>query len=241
MSPLFSLLQKENLGEPHTIFAGGERYFSPRFSRVAAEVFRRELAEAGLGNEADYLDFVDMVGVVQRATTEFYGWVTGVDEHYGILVASHGRHAVSLRRSGDSVSFERCDAERTLDTLVANLPDVPAGQGDAISVSHADFHAGSRAPGSVMRRSSAARPEAARRLDALLDVRRRFVTKIYAAKKDDQGVRTRSSRWVTVLDLVDGRWVLSVGQSRQERWIRVAPGTPRLISDRLSELARTVR
>jgi hypothetical protein len=92
-----------------------------------------------------------------------------------------------------------------------------------------------------MRRSTAARPDGARRLDALLDAKRHAVTKLYAAKRDSSGFRQRSERWLTVLDLVDGRWALSVNQVRGERWINAAPGTPQLLSERLVELARSVR
>lgn len=242
ISPLFSLLQRENLGEPHTIFAGGERYFSPRFATQAERVVQQELADAGLGEKRDYLDFVDLVNVVQQASAEFYGWVGGVEDDYGVLVASHGRQGVCLVRSGDSVRFERCDAERMIETLLSRLPDVPAARGDSFSVSHADFHAApSLASGSVMRRAAAARPEKARQLDALLLLRRLYVTKLYAAKRDASGVRHRSDRWVTILDTVDGRWALSVNQSRHEKWINASPAAPAVIADRLVELARSVR
>lgn len=242
LSPLFSLLQRENLGEPHTLLAGGERYFSPRFAVAAEQVIQQELKDAGLGDRADYLAFVDLVNVVQEATSEFYGWVTGVDGTYGVLVASCGRQAVSVVRSGDSARFERCAADRMLEELVRRLPEVAAGRGDSLSVSHAEFHASqSRAPGSVMRRAAAARPDGARRLDALLDTQRLHVTKVYAAKRDDAGFRQRSQRWVTVLDLVDGRWVLSVVQSRQVKWINAAPGNSQVVAAKLTELARTVR
>jgi ESX secretion-associated protein EspG len=241
VSPLFSLLQKENLGEPHTLFAGGERYYSPRFAAQAEKVIQRELADAGLGDKRDYLDFVDMVTVAQHATAEFYGWVIGVEEDYGVLVASLGRQAVRLVRTGEVVRFERCDPERMIGALVERLPDIAAGRGDSISIGHAEFHAKSRAPGSVMKRAGTARPEVARRLDALLLAQRRNVTKLYAAKRDANGVRQRAERWVTVLDLVDGRWTLSVAESKRQKWINAAPGTPALIADRLVELARSVR
>jgi hypothetical protein len=120
------------------------------------------------------------------------------------------------------------------------LPEVPAGRGDSFSIGHADFHSRSRA-GTVMRRSAPTRPETARRLDTLLDARRRYVTKLYAAKRDDDGFRQRSQRWVTILDLVDGRWVLSVTQARGEKWISAGPGTSQVVADRLVELARSVR
>jgi hypothetical protein len=240
VSPLFSLLQRENLGEPHTMLTGGERYFSPRFAVEAERVIQQELKDAGLGDEQDYRRFVELVTVVQHATVEFYGWVTGVDENYGVLVASHGRRAVSAVRVGDNVRFERCDADQLVEVLVSRLPEVPAGRGDSFSIGHADFHSRSRA-GTVMRRSAPTRPETARRLDTLLDARRRYVTKLYAAKRDDDGFRQRSQRWVTILDLVDGRWVLSVTQARGEKWISAGPGTSQVVADRLVELARSVR
>lgn len=241
VSPLFSLLQTENLGEPHTILAGGERYVSPRFVVESERVVRQELADAGLGDKRDYLEFLDVVNVVQRASVEFYGWVVGSGQDYGLLVASRGRQAVSVLRTGETLRFERRDVDQMTDALVWSLPDVPVGRGEAISVGHTEFHSRARAPGSVMRRASSARPEAARRLDALLDVPRRHVTKIYAAKRDAAGNRQRSERWLTVLDLVDGRWVLSVTEARREKWISAAPGTPQLVGDRLAELARSIR
>lgn len=242
VSPLFSLLQRENLGEPHAILTGGERYFSPRFAVEAERVIQQELKDAGLGDERDYRRFVELVTVVQHATVEFYGWVTGVGEDYGVLVASHGQQAVGAVRAGDGVRFERCPADRMVDVLASRLPEVPVGRGDSVTVGHAEFHSPkSRPAGTVMRRTAPARPEKARRLDALLDARRRYVTKIYAAKRDAGGFRQRSERWVTILDLVDGRWVLSVTQARGEKWISAAPGTSQVIADRLGELARSVR
>jgi hypothetical protein len=239
--PLLSMIQKENLGEPHALFAGGERYVSPRFADEAARVLQQELKDAGLGERRDYLDFVDTVNVVQRATVEYYGWVTSVDETYAVLVASFGRQAVLLTRTGETVRFERCDADRTVEELVWRLPEVAVGRGDTISVSHNDFHAPQRAAGSVMRRSASTRPDSARRLDALLKAQRHAVTKLYVAKRDADGVRQRSEQWLTVLDLVEGRWALSVVQSRREKWINAAPGTPQVIGERLGELARSIR
>jgi hypothetical protein len=236
--PLLSLIQKENLGEPHAVFAGGERYVSPRFAAEAERVVQQELKEAGLGERSDYLDFVDLLGVVQHANIEYYGWVTTTNESYGVLAAASGRSAVVLVRSGEHIRFERCDLDRMVEGLVRRLPDIAVARGDSFSVRHADMHAPhARVAGSVMRRSAAARPEAARRLDALLDARRAAVTKLYAATRDGNGVRQRSERWLTVLDLVEGRWALSVAQNRQERWIYAAPGTSRVLNDGLIELA----
>ena len=237
VSPLFSLLQAASLGQPHAILAGGERYFSHRSAGPADRVVQQELKEAGLGEKRDYLEFVELVTVVQRAAVEFYGWVAGVDGDYGVLVASLGRRAVCLVRRGDCVRFTRCAADRMVETLVGRLPDVAAADGGSITVGHDEFHA---VPGGLMRRSTT-RPDGARRLDALLDTRRLHIAKLYAARRDDDGNRRRSEQWVSVLDLVDGRWVLGVTQARHERWISAGPGTPRVIAGRLGALARSIR
>lgn len=239
VSSLFSVLQREDLGEPHTVLAGGERYHSPWFATAAEKVVRRELAGAGLGDRRDYRDLVDMVTVAQRAAAEVYGWVIGVDHDYGVLVAAHGRRAVRLVRSGDTVRVERCDPERMSEALVGRLPDVAAGCGTPFSAGHTEVHP--RSSDSVLRRAGGSRPDGARRLDGLLHTKRLAVSKLYAAKRDGGDIRRRSAHWVTVLDLVDGRWALSVTRSRHEKWINAAPGTPALIAERLAELARSVR
>jgi hypothetical protein len=236
--PLISLIQKENLGEPHVVFAGGERYVSPRFAAEAERVIQQELKAAGLGERQDYRDFVDLVSVVQRADIEYYGWATTTSETYGVLVAAFGRDAVLLVRSGEHVRFERCDRDRMIEALIWRLPETAVARGDSFSVSHADFHAPrSRAAGSVMRRTAPTRSEAARRLDALLGEQRRSVTKLYAAKRDGSGIRRRSEQWLTLLDLAVGRWALSVAQSRHEQRIFAAPGTAKVVGERLLELA----
>ncbi len=212
---------------------------SPRFSDQAARIVQQELQDAGLGERADFGSFLDLVNVVQRASVEYYGWVTTADEAYSVLVAAYGRTAVLVVRSGERVRFERCDLDRMVETLVWRLPDVGVAHGEPFTVRHADFHAPrGRAGGSVMRRSAPARPEGARRLDALLKAPRLSVAKLYAAKRDMNGVRQRSERWLTVLDLVDGRWALSVSQVRGERWINAVPGTHQHIGDKVLELAR---
>lgn len=240
--PLLSVMRKENLGEPHAIFAGGERYVSPRFAEEAERILQQELRDAGLGERQDYLEFIDLLAVVQRASLEYYGWVTTTEESYTVLAAMAGRSAVLVVRRGERVLVERVDPEQMVERLVYRLPDVAVGHGEGFMVSDADFHAPKgRSDGSVMRRSTAARPEPARRLDALLKAQRVAVGKLYVAKRDAGGARTRSEQWVTVLDLVDGRWALTVTQHRGEKWIAAAPGSDQELAARLAELAGSVR
>lgn len=238
---LLSLLQRDNLGEPHAIFVGGERYVSPRHVKEAERLLDQELRDAGYGDRNAYDDLLRSVGIMQRVGLEYYGWVAAADMTYAVLVGTSGRSAVVVVRGGDRVVFERVDPARMVETLVYRLPDVSAAASEPISVSAEDFGAPQRAAGSVMRRSAAARPEAARRLDHVLKAERRSVTKLYAAKRDADGTRRRSSRWLTVLDTVDGRWALTTNTVRGAQWIHAAPGSDRHIADALDGLARSVR
>jgi hypothetical protein len=240
--PLLSIIQRENLGEPHAVFAGGERYISPRFADAAERMLQQELRNAGLGERQEYLEFLDVLTLVHRADVEYYGWVTTTDESYAMLVARARRTAVVVVRQAERVRFERIDAEKMLTRLAFLLPDVQPGRGDAISVSSADFHSSTaRIEGSVMRRPASARPEAARRLDALLKADRVSLAKLYAAKRDARGARVRSEQWLTVLDLAaGGRWALSVSDHRGQKWINAVPGSDDVIVGRLDGLVRSV-
>ena len=239
---LAGLLRRENLGDPHAIFAGGERYVSPRFADEAEALLREELAGAGLGGRDAMYDFLDTLALVQRASVEFYGWVSGGDENAALLTAASGRRAVAVVRIGDRVRFEPVDADRLADALVYRLPDVRAGFGDSVSVLDAEFRARSnREPGSIMRRSGSGRSDAVRRFDALLKEPRVGGAKLYAAARDRAGARTRSAEWLTVLDLAGGRWVLYPTLGRGERAFNAVPATPQLLAAKLDELRRTIR
>jgi hypothetical protein len=238
--PLLSVMEKENLGGPHPVFAGGERYVSPRFAAVAEQMLRQELDAAGLGGRSDYLEFLELLGIVQRASVEYYGWVTGADESYAVLAASVGNSAVTVIRQGERVAFEPVEPKRMLEVLAFRLPDVKPAVGDGWSVSYTDFRASGRVEGSVMRRSAGARPEGARRLDSLLTASRLSVGKLYAAKRVAGGDRVRAERWLTVLDVVDGRWALSVASRRGDLWITAQPGSDAVIAGKLTELAASV-
>lgn len=238
--PLVELVRREGLGDPHPVLAGGERYVSHRFAAQAEQDLRERLAAAGLGHRDALDEFVEDVGVAQRATAEFYGWVADGLRRYSVLATALGRRAVVLTRDGDRVTVERGDPERLASALVARLPEVPAAAGEPISARTGDVgRRGGREPGAVLRRSAPSRPEGARRLEALAAQPRRGGAKLYAAARDRAGVRRRAADWVTVLDLAAGRWAL-YSSGRGERAVNAAPGTSRLLTDKLDELRRTL-
>jgi hypothetical protein len=236
--PLIALIHKENLGEPHPVFAGGEQYVPPRLAGESEEALRGALAEAGLADRGALADFTGMLSIIQTARTEFYGWVTGNDDPYSLLVAAHGRNAFALTRRGDRVAFRRVGSDRTAEALVDRLPDVPPGRGESISVREAEVTRSGSRP--VLRRSSGpARSDQARRLDALLRAPRQGFVKLYAARRDDAGNRIRSREWLNLLDLSEGRWLVYTTAGRGERVVNAVAATPALIATRLTELLRS--
>ena len=237
--PLISLIRKEKLGEPHPLFAGGERYVSPRFTAEAERVVREELAGHGLGDRSALADFVEKLALVQQAGTEYYGWMTNGEQKYATLVAGSGRRAVAVMRAGNLVTFEPVDSEELINEFVYRLPDVRAGDGDVIAVRTADI--GARQSGAIMRRSQPTRPDGARRLEALLHEPRLGGAKLYAANRDQEGNRRRSREWLTLLDLISGRWLVHPTLGRGERTIHAVPGTAPAIAAKLAELQRSAR
>ena len=236
---LISLIHKENLGDPHPVLAGGELYQSHRFVSESERWLRAELAEAGLGDRSRLADFVGMLSIIQAARTEFYGWVTTQDDSYSLLVAAHGRSAFALVRRGEHVGFRRVSPERLAEALVDQLPDVPAGHGESISVVAAELGSTN---GVVLRGASgSARSEPARRLIALFRTPRQGVAKLYAARRDDAGNRVRSREWLDLFDVPAGRWAVHTTTGRGEPVISAVAATPALIATKLTELLRSAR
>jgi hypothetical protein len=145
-----------------------------------------------------------------------------------------------MSRHGDHVRFRRVGADRLAEALVDQLPEVPLGRGESISVREAE--ATSSGPRPIMRRASGPpRSERARRLDALLRTPRHSAAKLYAARRDDNGNWIRSREWLTLLDLADGRWAVYPTTSRSERAVNAVAATPTLVATRLTELLRSAR
>jgi hypothetical protein len=78
-------------------------------------------------------------------------------------------------------------------------------------------------------------------LEALLHEPQLGGAKLYAANRDPDGNRRRSREWLTLLDLISGRWLVHPTLGRGERIIHAAPGSAPLIAARLAELQRSAR
>lgn len=230
------LVERERLGEPHPVLAGGERYVSPRMAGRVDEPVRRELADAGLDDRDRLAELVTALTVVQRAHREFYGWVATGDRTLATVAAAVGRAATAVTRRGDRVSVRRVDARRLVDVVLGQLPAVPRGRGESISVPAAEL---TPRPG-VLRRPTDGRGDA-RRLAALLAAPRLGGAKLYAASRDERGDRTRSGEWLSVLDLAEGRWLVYATRAGGDRTVNAVPATAALLADKLTALPGPAR
>lgn len=237
---LLSLVQRDNLGDPHPILAGGELYVSTRFANHAERILREDLAAAGM-DDRDRLDELrNTLALVQHARTEYYGWITQDGDVSAVLVAALGGIAASLTRTGDRVHVQRADSKRLAESLLHQLPDAPPGHGESITLRETDYTTTrAKHTGTVLRRSAATRPEQARRLDTVLRAPRRAAARLYAASRDEGGTRNRSREWLTVLYLEDGRWLVHTTFGRGERAIIAVPGSTQLVTGKLTDLLRT--
>ncbi|MBC6449106.1 ESX secretion-associated protein EspG [Actinokineospora xionganensis] len=236
VTTLFRLLDKANLGEPHVIFAGGARYYSPRFQQETDARLRRELDAAGVnGPRGVAPDFLDLLSVIQRAAVEYFGYFHDAEGPYSVVTAAVGRQAVLAERVENTVTFERVEPTRLLDAFLFRLPNVPAARGESISVRLSDLDA----PKSDGFARSAGPPQA-RRLQELMKQPRLGGAKLYTAKRDQRGKRLRAADWITAIDVQQGRWAV-YKTSRGESSVTAVPGTPQLIATRMRELQDTIK
>jgi hypothetical protein len=237
VTALTSVIRQENLGQPHTVLAGGDRYLSPRFRSQAHPELRDELARAGLDE-----DFRDTLALVQYARVEYYGWITTAAGSVAALVAVSGRAAVLLVRDGDRVTFDRVDPDRAVASLIRRLPEVPAGRGESITVPAGDYTTASAEPTGYLRQPETARSADTRRLDALLRAPRLGGAQLYAAGRDRTGNRHRARECLSVLDIAEyGRWAVYATAGRGARAVNAVPATPQLLATKLEELRQDRR
>jgi hypothetical protein len=234
VTALTSLIRRENLGLPHTVLAGGDRYVSPRFETEAERDLKAELAQAGVDD-----DFRDTLALIQYARIEYYGWITAAATATAVLVAASGRAAVVLTRTGDRVAIGRADPDRLAGELVERLPDVPPGRGESITVLAREY---AQKAGGYLTRPESARAQDARRLDALLRATRTGGAQLYVAGRDHAGTRHRCQECLTVLDIAQyGRWAVYPTSGRGERAVNAVPATPQWLATKLAETHREIR
>ncbi|MFI9006108.1 ESX secretion-associated protein EspG [Actinosynnema sp. NPDC053489] len=202
------LWRHEDLGEHHTVL------HVPPAEANALEVEHALRREGVRVDEA-----LEALRVLAFADFECFGWIAFNREvTLPVVAAAAGRHGVFALRDNGHVRLGALRGDPS-DTLVACLPELPAGRGSSIN----------------------ARAEEAQRSRALVELLRRprtGVAKLFAARRDRYGRRRRSDSFVTTLDCPDGRWlVVRYTDDRGQHWVHATPATRPIIKEWVDRLA----
>ncbi|NIJ14327.1 hypothetical protein FHU38_004671 [Saccharomonospora amisosensis] len=227
--PLDTLLTAMSLagcGEPHLVFAGGERYVPPS----AADRVRREaldeLASLGLATSGG-LDrgFEDVLRTLDRPHTEYIAHVRAGDRQYGMLVAVRGRSATIAVREKGSVRLHRVRETDYAAVLVNRLP--PAAP--------AEF-----TPFSVPRREIRDEPtsQGARELVRILTGSSSGLGYLHVARRPGGDSRTEAPEAICYVDAEAGR--VGIAPSDGDHFT-VFPGDETRLTGRLAAVRATLR
>jgi hypothetical protein len=224
------LLEVEQIGEPHLVLAPAAVWRPPDGWDA-----REEIAALGWYDRRERLEIevAAALAMLCRAESQFFGWLTRERATIGVLAAGIGRHGLLAVRDGDSVWLNRVGRAVLAETLVAQTPEVPAGQGKPVTVSlgsargHAIIEAAVRVgPAGV----------AVRRVRQIAGLPTTGAGELYAALCDGLG-RYRVSEPVRYADTTQGRYLnLTTGPSDAV----VAPASRANLVARLKERRRSL-
>lgn len=128
---LAALAERERVGDLHMTLRPEPRWLSASARSEAEKRVDAALVQAGLVDSRGRpsVDFLDWLPVLAKPAVEYYGWVNTGGQTYGILAASLGLQAVLAVSSGDWVGLQEIDRRLLPETLIEQLPPVPAGGG----------------------------------------------------------------------------------------------------------------
>ena len=222
----------QSLGTPHPVVGINDLYLT---DEIRADILRRTLArltDLGLATPNGLKPPLQRtLATLASARREFYAWNSFRNGDAGaILVASSGNDAVRLIADGATVHLDAIDGDQLAQHFVETLPDVPGARVRSIAVPTSDFNGG-HDYGDPLAEPSVTQQQAAR-LRELMEAERDAVHQLYAAVRDDQGVRHRSVP-MSAIDLSHRGRVMTFlsGEDQRRDIINLVPGTPaKLIS-----------
>ncbi|MBA0127607.1 ESX secretion-associated protein EspG [Haloechinothrix sp. YIM 98757] len=232
-----TLLDKENLGEPHTTLLGGELWYPPELARERDVRMLHELREQGLtsGNRISE-DFYDTLALVQRPAVEYYTFYTAAEGgQWTARTAMTGRDALLITKDGTTIRLEPIPHEQLGVRLAVALPDTPAAQLKSITCSVDELEA-LQAGKSLPSGPSASD---AKRMQRWLDMERQYAGQLYAAIRDGTNRRRATTApmpcWI---DTESGRLLLAPDDSG---WCTLTGCDTMAIAEKLSTLEEALR
>lgn len=226
--PLDTLLTAMSLagcGEPHLIFAGGERYIPPSATERVNREALAELDSLGLATKDGLVrDFEDALRTLDRPHTEYIAHARAGERQYGILVAVRGRSATVAVREDDSVRLNRVREADYAAVLVNQLPSAPPAEFTPFSVPQREIRGEPSSQG-------------ARTLASILEGPSGGLGYLHVARRAGGDNRREASEAICYVDAEPGR----VGIARTEgEHVTVFPGDEVRLASRLAAVRATL-
>lgn len=235
METYTTVVEKENLGEPHTTLGGGEMWYSPDEVRTRDVRVLNELRQQGLVDGTRVSDrFMDALAVMQRPSVEYYTFASIDGRSTTIRTAALGRDAVLVIRQGQRITIAPIPVEQLGLRLAAALPTVPAAPVHSMSCDDADLRA-------VMKDKAVPSSKSAhdaKRMKRILEGDRADTGQLYAAIRDGVGGRKSTTAPIpTWFDTEQGRLLLSFDTNG---WVNLTGATTLTIADKLADLEKAL-
>ncbi|MCE7001642.1 ESX secretion-associated protein EspG [Kibdelosporangium philippinense] len=222
---LMWLVRTEGLGELSKVLAPVAGWRPQTENTAVDSQLREECSRLGWLDRRGRLD-VDVaagLAVLCRPTIEYFGWVTSGDSTAGVLAGAIGRQAVVAVCLDGWVTVRSTRLENLARMLVAQLPDIPAGQGQPFTVRQSDllaFAPGQRAHGGVAVRPV---PLEVRRFHHIAGMGRTGAGELYVAIRDGVGRHYVINDPICYVDTAVGRYVTAATTVGREAEMLVAP------------------
>jgi hypothetical protein len=178
-------------------------------------------------------DVLDSLAVLTRASTEFFGWLTGRGKTGGLLVAALGEEAVRVMRNGDAVKLTSVPARALAENLVAWVSGPSPAGIEAVNIRSGDLRDADGIDSLEAVRNTGARDVATVR--ALLAQPATGLGELYAGARDHRGYRV-TEQPVRYRDTAAGRVMIYMS----DEYLSVAPGTDTVLVERLRQAHRSL-
>lgn len=240
---LARLVAMENFGELHITIRPLARWVRKMERKELDERVRAEFARNGMYDARGRIDdeFAASIAVLCRAGAEFYGWVNDGKSTRGVLSGAIGREALLAIRDGNSVTLSQIRPESLPQALVAQLPEMRPGRGEAINVMQSDLldsvDGRQRTEAGVGTRPA---PPAVRVVQQIAAQPTTGTGELYVAVRDRMGGRRATDPPLRYADTANGRWLSHTTNAGDDSRVLVAPATPANLIARLQDMHRTL-
>lgn len=238
METYTTLLEKENLGEPHSTLVAATLWYPPELQHQRDVRVLGELRSQGLiaGNRIRD-DFMAVLSVMQRPSVEYYTFYSNVDDKQQrtVRAAAVGRDAILVRYAGEDITITPVPAEQLGIRLAVALPETPAAQVHSMSCDNADLEA-------ILKDKSLPSSKSvsdARRIKRWIDLDRINVGQLFAAVRDSAGMRRATTApmpcWI---DTDAGRILLTPDHNG---WVNLVGADTISIANALEQLEKALQ